>query len=550
MTITEAATLPPPAAPTGVAAVGGNAQVAVSWDIVPGATTYNLWRATNSGGPYTLIAGNIGGVNLGYADNDVTSLTTYYYVVTANGNGVSANSTEVSAMPALFVTGLAATETNGQAVLNWNALPGVDYNVKRSTVTGGPYTTIASAITSTNYTDSGVESCQTYFYVVTATNAGYESLPSTEVSVAMPGGAPPSPWLHTDIGSVAFPGSVMYCGGQFTILGSGTDIWGTADAFQFAYVYVTNCVTCDIRALVAGVEDTANNAKAAVMIRESLAANSTHALVDVEPAAGLEFLSRTNTGGITSATSITGAAPKWVRLTRTNNFFLGYWGTDGKTWTLLSAAIITMSNAAYVGLAVCAHNNSELNTSVFEDVTAGFLPVITAPTLAPISNQTVNVGQTVAINASATDTNSPAPTLGFSLPAAPSGATLTQVNNTNAAFSWRPPVTYANTTNPVQLMVGVNGSPSLSAIQSFTITVNPLTLPTVPLFGLSNGLFTMFVTNSIVGPDYAVEASTNLVNWNTLFITNFPANSFRWTDTNGATAPEEFYRIKVGPPLP
>jgi hypothetical protein len=57
--------------------------------VVPGATTYNLWRATTSGGPYTLIAGNIGGVNLGYTDNNVTNLTTYYYVVTANGNGAN-----------------------------------------------------------------------------------------------------------------------------------------------------------------------------------------------------------------------------------------------------------------------------------------------------------------------------------------------------------------------------------------------------------------------------------------------------------------------------
>ena len=72
----------------------------VTWDIVPGATTYNLWRATASGGPYTLLAGNIGGVNLGYVDTNVTNLTTYYYVVTANGNGASANSAEVSATPA------------------------------------------------------------------------------------------------------------------------------------------------------------------------------------------------------------------------------------------------------------------------------------------------------------------------------------------------------------------------------------------------------------------------------------------------------------------
>ena len=156
ITITEAASLPPPAAPAGVAAVGGNAQVTVSWDVVPGATTYNLWRATTSGGPYTLIAGNIGSVNLGYTDNTVTNLTTYYYVVTANGNGTSVNSAEVSATPAAIVTGLTATATSGQIVLNWNGLPGADYNVKRSTVTGGPYTPIASAITGTNYTDSSV----------------------------------------------------------------------------------------------------------------------------------------------------------------------------------------------------------------------------------------------------------------------------------------------------------------------------------------------------------------------------------------------------------
>jgi beta-galactosidase len=551
ITITEAATLPSPAAPTGMAAVGGNAQVTVTWDVVPGATTYNLWRATTSGGPYTLIAGNIGSVNLGYTDNGVTNLTTYYYVVTANGNGTSVKSAEVSATPAAIVTGLTAAETNGQVVLNWNGLPGADYNVKRSTVTGGPYTTIASAITSTNYTDSSVETCQSYFYVVTITNAGNESLPSDEAGVTVPGGAPPSPWLNTDIGSVGLPGSVTYCGGQFTISGSGADIWGTTDAFQFVYVYVPACTNCDIRAFVDSVEDTDSNAKAAVMIRESLAADSTHALVDVEPSAGIEFLFRTNTGGSSYSSVVTGeTAPNWVRLTRTNNTFQGYWSPDGNTWTQFGTASITMSNGAYVGLAVCAHDNSVLNTSVIDYVSAGFLPVITAPTLAPIANQTVNVGQTVAINASATDTNSPPPTLTFSLLSAPTSATLTQTNNTNAAFSWRPAVTYANTVNPVTLMVVVNGSPSLSATQSFTIMVNPLTLPTMPSVSLNSGHLTLRVTNSIVGPDYAVQGSSNLVNWSTLFITNFPPNSFQWTDTNAATAPAEFYRLKVGPPLP
>jgi len=553
ITIREAATLPPPAAPTGVAAAGGNGQVRVTWDVVPGAATYNLWRASSSGGPYAPVAGNIGSVNLGYADNTVTNLTTYYYVVTANGNGTSVNSAEVSATPAAYVTGLTAVGASGQIMLNWNALAGASYNVKRSTVTGGPYTVIASAITSTNYSDSNVETCQTYFYVVTATNAGNESLPSNEASVTMPGGAPPSPWLNADIGSVGLPGSVSYCGGQFTISGSGADIWGTADAFQFVYVYVPVSTNCDLRARVASMQDTSANAKGAVMIRETLAANSRYALADAEPSAGIEFLWRTNTAGNSTSSVVSGTPPKWVRLTRTNNSFQAYYSPDGYTWTQIGSAVVlsNMAVSAYAGLAVCAHNNAVLTTAVFDNVSASFLPVITAPVLAPIASQTVNVGQTVAFTASATDTNSPPPILTFSLPTAPARATLTQTNNTNAAFSWRPAVTEANTTNPFALRVADNNSPPLSATQNFSITVNPLTLPTVPSFGWNNGQFTMRVTNSILGPDYGVQASSNLMNWSLIFITNSPpTTSFRWTDTNPATAPAQFYRVKVGPPLP
>ena len=214
----------------------------------PGRATYNLWRATTSGGPYTLIAGNIGGVNLGYTDSDVTNLTKYYYVVTANGNGASANSAEVSATPAAFVTGLTAVVAGGQVILNWNSQPGASYNVKRSAVTGGPYTPIAWSLPAAGYTDSAVQTCQSYYYIVTITNAGGESPPSAEAAVSVPGGPPPSPWLNADIGSVGLAGGVSYCGGQFTISGSGADIWGTTDAFQFVYVYVPVSTNCDLRA--------------------------------------------------------------------------------------------------------------------------------------------------------------------------------------------------------------------------------------------------------------------------------------------------------------
>ena len=549
ITIVAATVLPPPAAPTGVATVGGNANVTVSWDVVPGATTYSLWRATTSGGPYVVVAPNISGLNLGYRDGEVSNLTAYFYVVTANGNGISANSAEVSAIPAAFVTGLTATTGSGQIDLSWPGSPGASYNVKRSTVTGGPFAVIASSINSTNFTDSGVVTCQPYYYVVTITNAGNESLPSAEVSSEVPA-VLPLQFASADIGPVGAAGGASYCNGQFTITGSGADIWGTTDAFQYVYAYLPVSTNCDIRARVVGVENTSGNAKAAVMIRESLAANSSDAMADVEPSAGIEFIWRNGAGASAASSSVTGTAPNWVRLTRTNNTFTAFWSADGIAWRQIgSSTNISMTVSAYVGLAVCSHNNGTLNTSVIDNLSASLLTVNTAPVLNSLSNRTVNVGATVAVTATATDTDSPPPTLIFSLLNGPAAATLTQINHTNALFHWRPQLADANTINPVTMKVLEDGLPSLSATQSFIIDVNPMITPTFSSVALKNGELTLQLEGE-TGPDYAVELSTNLTDWSTLLITNSPMMPWTWTSTNELALPGEFYRIKTGPPLP
>ncbi|MGB7769257.1 MAG: hypothetical protein WBN22_10455, partial [Verrucomicrobiia bacterium] len=59
-----------------------------------------------------------------------------------------------------------------------------------------------------------------------------------------------------------------------------------------------------------------------------------------------------------------------------------------------------------------------------------------------------------------------------------------------------------------------------------------------------------FQVSGQTGPDYAVQASADLMNWSTLLITNSPPMPFSWTDTNVGTLPAQFFRIKVGPPLP
>ena len=175
------------------------------------------------------------------------------------------------------------------------------------------------------------------------------------------------------------------------------------------------------------------------------------------------------------------------------------------------------------------------------------IPTNAPPVLAAISNRTVNVGQTVAFTASATDTNQPPPTLTLRVAGA-TNATLTQVNNTNANFSFRPLVTQANSTNNFTLKVSDNGTPSMSATQSFSVVVNPLSAAGIGNVSFAGGQLS-FNVSGLAGPDYAIETSTNLTQWSNVFITNSPALPFNWTDTDSA-APQRFYRVKLGPPLP
>ena len=178
------------------------------------------------------------------------------------------------------------------------------------------------------------------------------------------------------------------------------------------------------------------------------------------------------------------------------------------------------------------------------------IPILgnTPPVLAAISNRIVNAGQTVAFNASATDTNQPPPMLSFELLAGVTNATLTQLNNTNAAFSWRPLVTQANSSNNFTIRVSDNGTPPSSAAQSFSVIVNPLSPPGISNISLSGRQFS-FTINGQSGPDYEIEVSTNLTEWTSVFITNSPALPFNWVDTATNLA-QRFYRVKLGPPLP
>jgi acid phosphatase type 7 len=91
-------------------------------------------------------------------------------------------------------TGLAAGAGDARVDLSWNITSGAaSYNVKRSTIAGGPYVTIAPGVTATGYADTSAANGTTYFYVVSAVNATGESGNSSEVSATPQTVGPPAP---------------------------------------------------------------------------------------------------------------------------------------------------------------------------------------------------------------------------------------------------------------------------------------------------------------------------------------------------------------------
>lgn len=164
------------------------------------------------------------------------------------------------------------------------------------------------------------------------------------------------------------------------------------------------------------------------------------------------------------------------------------------------------------------------------------------PSISGVADRTINAGLTLLITNTATDVDAPPQLLTFSLSQAPAGAT---VNPTNGIFTWRPSVAQANSTNPVSIRVTDNGSPSLSATNSFSLIVPPLAQPVVTSIIVSPAQTTLTISGDH-GPDYSLLTSTNLFDWQPLLTTNPASLPLTFSITNNPD-PQRFYRFQLGP---
>jgi plastocyanin/regulation of enolase protein 1 (concanavalin A-like superfamily) len=337
-----------------------------------------------------------------------------------------------------------------------------------------------------------------YHYRVKSQDAKGNLATSADATFTTPAIEPfPAGWTPADVGSTGVAGSATYYNGTFTVNGSGTDIFGTADAFHFVYQQLTG--DGSITARVVTEENTNQFAKAGVMIRSSLAANSQMAVsLAYPPSSGLAYQYRSTAGGSvvdTPGRNTSVGAPVWVRVTRSGNTLSGYFSTDGQGWNPQGSQTISMGSTVYVGLVVSAHDNTTLNTSTFDNVTvSGVGGPTNQPTPTPVFSITGNVfidsnGNGVKDSG---ETNSTGRTL--TLSGQSSGTTTTDASG-NYTFSNRVSGNYtvtltvpsgftATTTNPRSISVGPNATvnfgivsiPTATAIP--TVTQIPTAIPT------------------------------------------------------------------------
>jgi len=200
--------------------------------------------------------------------------------------------------------------------------------------------------------------------------------------------ASPQDWTRKDVKALTlwFRGLTKSYGsfgydaatGVYTITARGTDIWnnkrarewGLHDEFHYAYKRLSGAGTIVVKAL--RVTNTNAWAKAGVMIRQTLDANSVHAMMVITPGQGVAFQYRA-TAGLDSTTNLqqTGiVTPQWLKLERdAAGNFTAYYSSNGSTWTQLGTPInIAMQGDVYIGLALTSHAAGTTCVAEFSDV--------------------------------------------------------------------------------------------------------------------------------------------------------------------------------------
>ena len=172
----------------------------------------------------------------------------------------------------------------------------------------------------------------------------------------------------SDIGT-AQPGESHFdpASQSYTLRGGGNDVWGSADAFHFLWTQLpeNETLSADVRVAHPG---TFPKAKGMLMFRQSLDPGSPYADVAVHADGHITLQYRLTQGGVTKDTDLPESGPVRLQIERKGNTYtasvLAGSGSPGHS----ASITLTLSTPPYVGLGVCSHSTTELQTVTFSRV--------------------------------------------------------------------------------------------------------------------------------------------------------------------------------------
>lgn len=322
-----------------------------------GSSTLSITTATNSpSGTYTLTVTGVSGT--------LTNSTTVSLLLNDFTFSASPASQTVTAGGSTNYTATVGNVNGfgGTVSLSASGLP------SGATAAFNPTTIDTIGSSTMTVTTSGSTPAGTNTLTVTGTDGTLMHSATINLIVQSASNPLPAGWSDSDIGAVGLAGSAGYSGGVFTVSGSGADIWGVNDEFNYCFQLATNDFT--ITALVTNINSANAWSKSGVMIRGINTTNSAYVGLYVTTGNGISMQCRTANGvSAVQLADVTGiTAPYWVRLVRSGNSFTGFSSSDGVTWTEVASTNISMAATVKGGLAVCSHDNTALNTSTFDNV--------------------------------------------------------------------------------------------------------------------------------------------------------------------------------------
>ena len=156
--------------------------------------------------------------------------------------------------------------------------------------------------------------------------------------------------------------------GEYRITGGGANVWGTADAFYFVWKKISGDMTLTADVQWVG-NSNAEHRKAVLMIRQSLDPGSAYAdaVSHGNGLTSLQFRGAANEQTYQVMTQVDG--PVRLRIERKESRFTMYAGKPNEELKLVGPVeYVGLKDPVYVGLGVCSHVATTLETAIFSNV--------------------------------------------------------------------------------------------------------------------------------------------------------------------------------------